>query len=249
MPEEKKFQLPGGSWETLKKIIRAFNAAQGQANPTVESVAKLAGVPRPAVSANNNFLRSVGLLQADQWRLTEAGTRFAAGIGLGNKPLARDALQEIVKGNETLRQLAGIVQARGPMELGRFRAEAILLFGLNENSRQLPFVKAIIDLLQESEVISATDGEVSFCGYFVGDVRGVAAEEPSSHMTARNSPTKDEGAVSGERRDITKMPLPLGPGRLAYIELPSDWKKEELSKLIKLLEISLGDTAGSTKDG
>src|SRR5207247_948995 len=38
-----------------------------------------------------------------------------------------------------------------------------------------------------------------------------------------------------------RMPIALGPGRLAYIELPKDWEgKKETKKLLALLKLSLG---------
>ena len=33
------------------------------------------------------------------------------------------------------------------------------------------------------------------------------------------------------------MPIPLAPGRLAYIQLPKDWKPQELKKLISILNL------------
>jgi hypothetical protein len=241
MADEKPFQLPGSSWETIKKIIRAFHAAQGQVNPTVASIAKLAGVPRPVVSVNNNFLRSIALLQSDQWKLTELGTRLATGMGLGNQSLVRDALQEVVRGNETLRQLVGILQARSPMKTDRFRAEAVLLFGLNEKSRQLPFVKAVLDLLQDSQAVQISEDEVAFRGYYGGEIKGEAHRPASVQRFPRLGSSEEARANNKESGEGTRMPVPLGPGRLAYLELPPDWKREELPKLIKLLQISLGD--------
>lgn len=41
--------------------------------------------------------------------------------------------------------------------------------------------------------------------------------------------------------DVTRMPIPLGLGRLAYIELPRDWKSNELKKLISMLELMLSE--------
>jgi hypothetical protein len=37
-----------------------------------------------------------------------------------------------------------------------------------------------------------------------------------------------------------QMPIPLAPGRLAYIQLPKDWKPKEVKKLISILNLSLG---------
>lgn len=49
--------------------------------------------------------------------------------------------------------------------------------------------------------------------------------------------------------EIIRTPLPLGPGRLAYIELPKDWKPSELKKLLRLLALSLGDIEDEQKLG
>ena len=54
--------MPGSGWDTVKKIIRAYYAVQDQESPKVDDVAKLAGVQRPIISLNNNFLRDVGFL-------------------------------------------------------------------------------------------------------------------------------------------------------------------------------------------
>jgi hypothetical protein len=67
--------------------------------------------------------------------------------------------------------------------------------------------------------------------------------EPSSSASNSLEKAKSAGGAPGHR-----VPLPLGPNRLAYIELPSDWDKKELRKLIKLLEISLGDDEEGAKN-
>lgn len=41
--------------------------------------------------------------------------------------------------------------------------------------------------------------------------------------------------------DVTRTPLPLGPGKLAYIELPSGWQSKDLKKLLRLLTLALGE--------
>lgn len=46
---------------------------------------------------------------------------------------------------------------------------------------------------------------------------------------------------SGDKSDVVRTPIPLGVGRLAHIELPRDWDKKEMKKLLKMLEIVLGD--------
>ncbi len=227
MIEEKKLPLPGSSWETVKKIIRAFHAAHDQEDPTVESIAHLAGVPRPVVSTNNGFLRSLGIIQPEQWKLTDIGSRYALGLTMGNVVMSSQALREAIRGNETLTKLVGILNARGAMDLDTFKAEAMLLFGLNAKSRQVPFIKTLIDMLNEARAIRITDDTAR-----AGDNSIPAVKDADEQ---RHSPEKEEVKLEGS------LPILLAPGRLAWIRLPEDWDKKELPKLLKLLEISLGD--------
>jgi len=39
--------------------------------------------------------------------------------------------------------------------------------------------------------------------------------------------------------DVIRMPLALGPGRIAHVELPKDWSDKDAKKLIALLRLSL----------
>ena len=227
MADERKVPLPGSSWETVKRIIRAFHAAHDQENPTVESIAHLAGVPPPVVSTNNAFLRSLGIIQPDKWKLTEIGSRYAMGLTMANAHMSSQALREAIRGSENLTKLVGILNARGAMDLDTFKAEAMLLFGLNANSRQVPFIKTIIDMLNESQAIQITDDTAH-----AGDI---AVPPVKDTQEPQRSPEKEESRLEAA------LPILLAPGRLAWIQLPSDWDKKELPKLLKLLEISLGD--------
>ncbi len=92
MPNNKELALPGSSWETIKKIIRAFYAVQSEENPKLESISRYAAVPRPVVSMNNNFLRSVGMVRSDQWKLTDMGVRYATALQMNNDSMAEETL-------------------------------------------------------------------------------------------------------------------------------------------------------------
>jgi hypothetical protein len=64
--------------------------------------------------------------------------------------------------------------------------------------------------------------------------------------------TNDESTGQGEKvqlyheppappADVTRTPIPLGPGKLAYIELPNGWQSKDLKKLLRLLTLALGE--------
>jgi hypothetical protein len=154
------FQMPGHGWAMVKRIIRAYGAAQSDENANVEAVAKLAGIHRPIVSANNNFLRSIGVLDMDRPKLTALGVKLATGIGIENAALTIEALQEVVYTTPILAQLVNLVRARGTMDTAAFRGQVILAANLTDGSPNLPMVKTLIDLLEESKLVEIREDRV-----------------------------------------------------------------------------------------
>ena len=158
------FQMPSHSWTMVKRIVRAYGAVPKDEDSSVQSVAALAGLHRPIVSANNNFLRSLGVLDPDKLKLTPVGVKLATGIGIESVPIITEALQELAKATPILAQLLNVLRARGPMDMAAFRGQIILATGLNENSPSLSMVKTLVDLLEESKLIETRDDKVILCG-------------------------------------------------------------------------------------
>jgi hypothetical protein len=76
------------------------------------------------------------------------------------------------------------------------------------------------------------------------------AEAIPETPAAEPQPRQEEAAPSPAfSKDVIRTPIPLGPGRLAHIELPKDWKASELKKLLRLLALSLGDVEDEEKLG
>ncbi len=66
----------------------------------------------------------------------------------------------------------------------------IMLAGLNQNSRNLPFVKAIVEMMQDSKLIEVNDDDVIFKGFYIGDMNGRAQTAPPSSFPGRKLPEK-----------------------------------------------------------
>src|SRR5271170_4728926 len=111
-----KLSMPRGSWSQLKKILRAYGEVQQVEKPTVEHVANLAGLARPVVSGNNEFLRELGILSKEENKLTPLGINLAQSLQLEIDELVADALQEIVRSTPTLNQWISVVRARGQVK-------------------------------------------------------------------------------------------------------------------------------------
>jgi hypothetical protein len=233
-----RLQAPGGSWESIKKIIRAYDAVADADNPTVEHVATLAGVQRPVVSQNNNFLRSVGILQDGVNKLSALGSRLATGLAVGNASLVGSAIQDLVRAQEGLSHLVTLLRARSSMSVEAFRGEIVVMCGLNAESRNLLFLKTVVDMLQDGMIVKVEDDEISFRGFYVGETTGVAT---ATTAVPTNGPLPPEKRGSGTVSDAQSIPIPLGVGRLVHVHLPEDWSPKDLPKLLKMLELSLGE--------
>jgi hypothetical protein len=152
--------MPAHAWSMVKRIIRAYGAAQDDEGSNVESVAKLAGIQRPIVSANNNFLRSLGVVEIDKPKLTPLGVKLATGIGLENESITTEALQDVVRTTPIFNQLLSTLRARGSMEIAAFKGQVILAAGIKPNSPTLATIKTLTDILEESRLVEIRDEKV-----------------------------------------------------------------------------------------
>lgn len=233
-----QYPMPGCSWERLKAIITAYYAAREAENTTASEIAEIAKTHRPVVSINNNFLRELGILRRDKNRITPLGVELARGLVSGHAALTQIALQDIVKENATLNKCVKTLKTREFMTLEEMKAQFIAFAGINENSKHLTYFKAIFDLLEESAIVQISGDTVLFNHM----IEWEAENAPLSNLQwdhVRPAFTYSEPASPAPNN--TRTPLPLGLGRIAYLELPHDWKRKELPKLIKILELTLGE--------
>jgi hypothetical protein len=225
--------MPGSGWDTVKKIIRAYYAVQDEDSPKVDDVAKLAGVQRPIISLNNNFLRDVGFLLETENKLTPIGARYATGLGFGNESLSTDALQELIRNHAALSYIVNMLKARGEMKPEAMRGEMIVLAGLSDSSKA-GNLKTFMDMLQDAKIYDV-----------VGDMVVYKGGNGSPRITVKEGKTPKPIIERVPLIEGRILPIPLGIGRLVNIELPEDWTAKDLPKLLKMLELSLGDGESS----
>jgi len=232
-----KFPMPESSWEAIKKILRGYRAVQDQDSPTVEGIAKLAGIHRPILSMNNNFLRELGIVQPEKYKLTEVGQRLATVITMNSPAVVQGSIKTIVRGNAFMNTLLGMLDARGGMPIKEFRVELMLLVGMNEKSRQLPFIKTILDMFQDGGLITIEGDQIALPGE-----RSNPTTQASQASAVETRPAQPVLKPSAGMPSSEGVPLALGPNRIAYVVLPEDWDgTKDLKKFLKLAELALGD--------
>jgi len=233
-----KFPMPNSGWETIKKIVLAYNAASGQDSPTVKDISELAGIHRPQVSANNKFLREIGLLQEEVNRLTTVGTALATGMELGYDSMVTEALQSSARSSPTVSQWLNMLRARGNMNLEQFKGQVITTTGMTAQSPGIQYIKSILDYLEATRLVDIDGDSIRYSGQ--GEIKGLIVpplenEKEGDHKENRQEPPPPPPPPA------RGIPIPLGVRRVAHLQLPEDWTGKELPKLLKMIELALSD--------
>ena len=88
---------------------------------------------------------------------------------------------------------------------------------------------------------AAKGGQIPLSGFLESQVRVVRKAKRNGSKKEAQERTEDadqSGVLDGENI----MPIPLGPGRIVRLELPSDWSGEkDLNRLLKMLKLSLSE--------
>jgi len=244
MPDEhERLVIPSASWDMIKKIITAYDAVKDEDHPSVETVAELAGKPRTLISGCNSFLRSIGILRSDENKLTQIGANLAIGISHGNESVVNEALEQVVRDAPQLARLIAIVRARGSLKVDALRGAIIVAAGLGRESRNVVFVKTILDLLADSGLIMF-DEDMVILRRPTDRIAGPAIKEEVNAVSGGSSRSQNADSRADDLPVAPKgyipTPFPLGPNRLAYLSLPGDWDPRELPKLLKMIELAFG---------
>ncbi len=96
-----------------------------------------------------------------------------------------------------------------------------------------------MDLLYESGILLEHDGKVSFHGFYVEEIKG--ATDTLLDQKRPSPPHEEHGDSPSIGTESRKVPIALGAERRAYLELPDDWEPKDLKKLLKMIELALGE--------
>ena len=123
-----------------------------------------------------------------------------------------------------------MLKARGEMKLEAMRGEMIVLAGLSDSGKA-GNLKTFMDMLQDAKIYDIVGDMVIYKGGSNGSSRNIVTDAKPPRPPIERVPLV-QGRI---------LPIPLGIGRLVNIELPEDWNAKDLPKLLKMLELSLGD--------
>jgi hypothetical protein len=229
---------PTGSWVILKRIIRAWYAAENSGDEwTQRTVSKLANVQPSRVSANKPFLQATGIIQSEGIELTDAGKTLGLGLYSNKDRVTQQALQKIVRDNSILKQLLSIVRGRGTIDEDGFEAEILLL--TKQGPDTLGFsagVGVLEDMLLESGLVEKSGNTL----------RPTTAELNSSDEVPPPPKKEDEPPPRNGRQfeskkpGLRQIPIPVSAATIWYIEVGENPEAGEIDRFIEMQRLIFG---------
>jgi hypothetical protein len=229
-----KFRMPEASWSTLRKIIRAYYAKRNAEPVTVQDVATAAGLSRPMVSLQNNFLKAIGVLEQDSYKLTPLGLELALGISRNDTATVRDATRRIVQSSPELKRLTETLEARAELSVEAFKSQTHLALGVDEADRQAKWIGTILEILVESGLVEV-DGDIVRPAHPAGGEQSGAGTPPTVPGQVQSQAFDDVRPASSA--GFRRIPVPVSAGAVWYVEVPEAPDGEQVKKFLEMQKL------------
>ena len=218
---------PGNSWAILKKIVRAWYAAeQGGGEVSQKRIAQMADAHPSQVSTNKAFLQWVGIVEPEGLGLTEAGKRFGLGLADDNENYRRQGLQEVIRDCSLLRNLLDIVRGRGSIKESNLEAEVSLL---TKQGKTIPGFTAGVSVIQDMLIDS---GQIERVGNSLRPSKGYSEE-------GQRNPPKPNIAAAGKipETGLRRIPIPVSATAIWYVEVGEGSNDAEIDTFIEMQKL------------
>lgn len=156
---ESNLKLPGSSFEEISKIIQAYAFANKAV--TLEDVRKRTGMHETAISRNNGFLVSLGVLEGGRNKsITDLGKRLGDALSHQLNTEVTSILHQIVENTEFLKNIVSAVRIRRGMDESSLKSHIAYSAGQSKSQSAMTGTGAIIEMLRRSGHIEESDGKL-----------------------------------------------------------------------------------------
>lgn len=229
---QEKFKLPRSSYEELSKIIVAYGSFDKPAG--LEEVAKVLGISKPSISANNAFLSAIGIIEGGNRKI-----RTNKGMDLA-KALEHDLLEEvkknwrqIVEDNDFLQKMNQAVRIRKGMEISSLQAHIAYSAGEPKTSKVMTGARTAIDILLTSGLVKEDNNRI------IPEEIGLADETSST----------GEGKYGPSAIKVPTTEVSTPPDVSLHIEVRIDAKPSELDGLGEKLKVLIKTLSNGGSEG
>ncbi len=157
MPEG--FPLPSSSYRELTKIIGAYGKAPENSVPA--DVGRIIGINESIVSANNGFLKAVGIIEGGKKKnTTAAGKALAAAYEYDKQDEIASTWRTLVDSNDFLQKIVAAVRIRKGMDESSLDAHVAYSAGQPKTPRALTGAGTVVDVLKVAGVLREEGGNL-----------------------------------------------------------------------------------------
>lgn len=154
-----KVSLPSSSYDEMVKIIKGYSHSNGPAS--LDDIAKLVGMNRTGVSANNKFLAESGLISGGNKKSpTDLGAKLGRALDHNQAADVKDCWKEMVSGNEGVAGLVTTVRIKGGMTSEELSAHILYVSGQNNTKGNRAGANTLVEILKASGLVELVDGKI-----------------------------------------------------------------------------------------
>jgi hypothetical protein len=176
-----KVSLPSSSYEEMVKIIKGYSHFNGPAS--LDDIAKLVGMNRTGVSANNKFLTESGLISGGNKKSpTDLGAKLGRALDHNQAADIKACWKGMVSGNEVVAGLVTTVRKKGGMTSDELSAHILYVSGQKSTKGNRAGANALVEILKGSGLVELVDGKIVIAqpngDEPVPDVESVIEQQP-----------------------------------------------------------------------
>lgn len=154
-----KFNLPGSSFDVLKKVIIGYGNAKDSGN--LDDISKLTGVHKTTISSNNIFLSQLEIITGGNIKtITELGSKLSRALEHDQIQDIRKFLTELISRNNILSQLVTSLRINGGMTYDDYLKHVLYVTGNKDSKDSRTGARTVIDLLLLANLIQEQDGKL-----------------------------------------------------------------------------------------
>jgi hypothetical protein len=159
MAKKDKFNLPGSSYEIIVKILSAY-ALCGKGKVSLNDVASKSGMGKTAISRNNAFFVSIGILEGGKNKqLTETGGKLALALSNNIDEDISKYWREILFQCKETNSVIDMVVIQKKISKDNIIPKVASSIGMVVSSTTKTGINALIDLFEKAEILEIEDGQ------------------------------------------------------------------------------------------
>jgi len=178
-----KVSLPSSSYDEMVKIIKGYGHVNGPAS--LDDIAKLVGMNRTRVSANNKFLAESGLISGGNKKsATDLGAKLGRALDHNQIEDVKACWKNMVSSNEGVSGLVTTVRIKGGMTSEELSAHILYVSGQKNTKDNRTGANALVEILKASGLVELSDGKIIVSQPNSGSAHHSLSEPPEEDIPA-----------------------------------------------------------------